>query len=191
MDDRGQASSIEGDLTVAFSHLDANALTAVAFDRYHAELYSFLRRATRDEPAAEDLLQDAFLRLTIEARADRTPDNIRAWLYAVAANLVVSRGRRRSTVLGWLSRQRATVGSSGTSESAESSVIKRERRRGIEIVLDSLPADARTALLLAGEGFRGREIAEAIGRSYAATRTLMTRARIRVRVELETLEDRG
>jgi RNA polymerase sigma-70 factor (ECF subfamily) len=190
MTDPRHAGSLEGDGVVAFSHLDANAITAIAFERYHAELYTFLRRATRDESAAEDLLQDAFLRLTVEAKADRTPENVRAWLYAVAANLVVSRGRRRTTVLAWLNRQRATSGT-GTSESAESSAIKRERRRGIEIALDGLPADARTALLLAGQGFRGLEIADAIGRTHAATRTLLTRARIRVRVELETLEERG
>jgi DNA-directed RNA polymerase specialized sigma24 family protein len=49
----------------------------------------------------------------------------------------------------------------------------------------SLATDARTALLLSADGFSGEEIAAAIGRSHAATRTLLTRARIRVRLALE------
>ena len=74
------------------------AITAAWAD-YHAELFAFLVRATRQPDVAEDLLQDAFIRLTREVRNGRTPDNIRAWLYRVGANLVVSRGRRLSTAV--------------------------------------------------------------------------------------------
>src|SRR4051812_6513218 len=48
---------------VRLSQLGRYEAVAHAFDTYHAELYSFLRRAARDERAAEDLLQETFLRL--------------------------------------------------------------------------------------------------------------------------------
>jgi len=54
----------------------------------HAEVFAFLVRTTRSREAAEDLLQEAYLRLTTEMRADRAPDSTRAWLYRVGANLV-------------------------------------------------------------------------------------------------------
>ena len=54
----------------------------------------------------------------------------------------------------------------------------------MERALDRLPTHARLALTLSGHGLRGREIAEAIGRSEAATRTLMSRARVTVRRHL-------
>lgn len=45
-------------------------------------------------------------------------------------------------------------------------------------------ADARTALLLAAHGFSGREVAEALGRTELATRSLICRARLRLREHL-------
>ena len=51
------------------------------------------------------------------------------------------------------------------------------------------PTDDRTALLLSAQGFSGEEIAQAIGRSNGATRTMLCRARVRVRLELERQGD--
>ena len=50
--------------------------------------------------------------------------------------------------------------------------------------LGTLPEAARTALLLAASGYPGAEIAAAIGRSDTATRTMMSRARLRLRDSL-------
>ena len=55
-------------------------------------------------------------------------------------------------------------------------------------VLADLDPIARAALLLSSEGFSGAEIAAAIGRSDAATRTLLCRTRMRVRSLLESAE---
>ncbi len=183
MPDPMRPSLVEIEST-AVSRLDQDGAVAAAFEQYHAELYNFLRRSTRDEAAAEDLLQEAFLRLTREVDAGRTPEHLRGWLYRVASNLAISRGRRRMTVVDWMSR----YGRHTTEEvvaSPESAVLARERSADIEAALGILPAEARTALLLSAEGFSGEEIAAVIGRSHGATRTLLTRARVRVRLELE------
>jgi RNA polymerase sigma-70 factor (ECF subfamily) len=169
---------------VRVTNLGQYEVVASAFDTYHAELYGFLRRSTRDERASEDLLQETFLRLTKEVDAGRTPEHLRAWLYRVATNLTVSRGRRASTAVAWLNthgRQASMV----RVESPESDVLEREGRAALEAALAALPTDARTAMLLSAEGFNGDEIAVAIGRTNAATRTLLTRARVRVRLALE------
>jgi RNA polymerase sigma-70 factor (ECF subfamily) len=161
---------------------------AAAFESYHAELYNFLRRSTRDEGAAEDLLQEAYLRLTREVDAGRTPEHVRGWLYRVAANLAISRGRRRTTAFEWMSRYgRQSTGADVASPEAD--LIARERVSAIDAVLAMLPAEARTALLLSADGFGGEEIAAAIGRSHGATRTLLSRTRVRVRLELERRGD--
>ena len=54
-------------------------------------------------------------------------------------------------------------------------------------MLGELGADARTALLMAANGFSGLEIADAIGRSPNATRTLMCRSRIQLRERLVSM----
>lgn len=169
---------------VRLSQLGQYEVVAHAFDAHQAELYNFLRRSTRDERAAEDLLQETFLRLTREVDAGRTPEHLRAWLYRVATNLAVSRGRRATTALAWIG-QHGRQASGARVESPEHDVLAREGRTALEAALASLPPDARAALLLSADGFSGEEIAATIGRSHAATRTLLTRARVRVRLALE------
>jgi RNA polymerase sigma factor (sigma-70 family) len=156
-----------------------------AFEAFHGELYAFIARSVRDDEDAEDVLQEAFLRLTREARAGRFPEQPRAWLYRVATNLVVSRSRRRGTVSRFLERFGRSESEASIGESPEAGLLLRERASSLERALAALAPDARTGLLLAGQGFSGAEIAEAIGRSEAATRTLMCRARMRVRELLE------
>lgn len=155
-----------------------------AYDAHHDEVWAFLLDATRDGTVAEDLLQEVFLRLLREARADRMPQQVRPWLYRVAANLVVSRGRRLVSARRWLERFGAAEHRAAVADSPEGRYLRHEAAEDLDRVLGCLGADARAALLLSAEGFSGREIAAAINRSEAATRTLLCRARVRVRHEL-------
>ena len=166
----------------------ADAVVVTAWADHHDEVFAFLVRTTRDPEVAEDLLQEAYLRLTREARADRTPDNIRAWLYRVGANLAVSRGRRISAAFRGIVRLRAVEGGLRMEDAPEASYLGREGRAALLGVLADLDPGARAALLLAAEGFSGAEIAAAIGRSDAATRTLLCRTRVQVRSRLESAE---
>ena len=54
----------------------------------------------------------------------------------------------------------------------------------LSAALASLTHDERTGLLLSAGGFHGPEIAEIIGRSHGATRTMLTRARMKVQAQL-------
>lgn len=157
-----------------------------AWDRFRDEVYAFLLGVTRDPSTSEDLLQEAYLRLLREARAGSMPDQPRAWLYRVAANLATSRGRRLVVARRWFERvgvpsQRAAV----VAPPPDRRIERREAFDELDEKLGHLAADARVALLLSADGFSGREIAAAIGRSEAATRTLMCRARLRLRHELD------
>lgn len=181
------APIVELGRVAATSRADRRAIVAEAFEAYHAELYNFLRRSTRDEAAAEDLLQEVYVRLTREVEAGRAPEHLRGWLYRVASNLAISRGRRRATVLGWMNRH-GRAAASEFEESPETGYLRSERVSMLDAVLATLPIEARTALQLSADGFSGEEIAAAIGRSHGATRTLLSRARVKVRLELERRE---
>ena len=165
----------------------AEAELVAAYEQHHEAIYAFLRRATRDADVAEDLLQETFTRLLTAYRAGRPPEQLRPWLYRVASNLATSRGRRLRTVTNWLAGQRRDDHVRGVA-SPESAAINREWSSEVGAALATLSEEARTALLLAAEGFGGREIADAIGRTEAATRTLMCRARQQMRGEIERRE---
>jgi RNA polymerase sigma-70 factor (ECF subfamily) len=150
-------------------------------EAYRDELFGFLIHATREREAAEDLLQEVFLRLIREDGAGRTPTDVRAWLYRVAANLAASRGRRRGVAQRWLQAVRHP----DPVEPPETGYLREERNGELHRALGRLNADARVALLLAGHGFSGPEIGRALGRSDGATRVLLYRARVRLREVLE------
>ena len=163
---------------------DELTLTAL-YEEHRSEVLAFLVRMTRDRETAEDVLQDTFIRLVTESRAGRMPDNVRAWLYRVATNAVISRSRRRLT----LNRLLPRLLERGESERPEGGYLRSERESELHTALASVEPDARAALLLAAQGFSGAEIATSIGRSEAATRTLMCRSRVQLRLLLEAAED--
>ena len=160
-------------------------VVTAAYEAYQRELFSFLARAAGDDAAAEDLLQETFLRLAREVRAGRTPDQVRAWLYRVAANLLTSRFRHRTVARRWLERFGASAREEDRTQEPEGGYLMSERFQEIERAFRVVSTEARTALLLAAQGFSGREIAGQLGKSEVATRAMMCRARLRLRAELE------
>ncbi len=152
--------------------------------QYRGEILAFLVPMTRDHEVAEDVLQDAFIRLIREARAGRMPDNVRAWLYRVAANLAISRGRRVATWLRIVPR----LLDRDEPPRPEAEFLQHERDAELHAALGRLRPDGRAALLLAAQGFNGHEIATLIGRSEPATRTLLYRSRIELRHLAEAAE---
>jgi RNA polymerase sigma-70 factor (ECF subfamily) len=163
---------------------DASLVVVEAYDTWQRDIHAFLRAATRDSETAEDLTQETFIRLLREVRAGRPPENVRAWLYTVAANLVTSRGRRMAVA----ERFKAIIAIRGAAEGPEHDTLRDERRVLVHRGLERLPTDSRTALLLSAHGFSGREIAHVLGRSEGATRTLLTRARTQLRHHIEDID---
>ena len=158
--------------------------TLELYDAHHRDLANFVRALERDAQAAEDIVGETFVRLIDELRRGRTPDQPRAWLHRVAANLVIDGGRRRSVATQFLGR----LVDHRTEPPLDEGLLIGETRREIRQALAELPVDARTALMLAAHGFSGREIAATLGRSELATRSLICRARLRLRERLESTE---
>jgi RNA polymerase sigma-70 factor (ECF subfamily) len=157
---------------------------AAAYEAHQRELYGFALGATRSAETAEDVVEEAFLRLIRERSEGRAPSNTRAWLYRVCANLVVSRARRRGVAERFL----PFLLGAETVEGPEREYLRRDDQRRLAAALAMLSPVERTALILASRGFSGREVAATIGKSELATRSLMCRARLKLRAELEREE---
>ncbi|HYM84634.1 MAG TPA: sigma-70 family RNA polymerase sigma factor [Candidatus Dormibacteraeota bacterium] len=155
-----------------------------AYEAYRAELVGRSMALVHDEATAEDLAQDAFLRLQVEVEAGRRPDNVRAWLHRVVGNLVVSRGRRSQVA----ARRNPRLVAWESGPSTEDVAIRRDTDARLVAALDSLTRRDREVLLMAASGLSGPEIALRTGRSAVAIRTLLCRARVRLRDQVERLE---
>jgi RNA polymerase sigma factor (sigma-70 family) len=164
----------------ALSSQPKTDLIAATYDSHKDELFTFAMRACRDRAAAEDLVHEAFVRFMVEIEAGRMPGHVRAWLYRVVANLVVSRSRHATVA----ERHLEAMATRGEDTGPEPAYLDHELQVHLDVVLGELDEDARTALLMAASGFNGMEIAEAIGRSANATRTLMCRTRLQLRQRL-------
>jgi RNA polymerase sigma-70 factor (ECF subfamily) len=172
----GQRPTIRpiGRTTVADLRAD---FVMAAYDEHQRKLTSFAYALTHDPDVADDLVQETFLRLVKEHAAGRVPDNVSAWLFRVCANLVTSRGRRGVVARRYVERAPRP----DDEVAAEVEMLRHEMGEALVAALAILTIEARTALVMAANGFSGREIAASIGRSEPATRTLMFRARERLR----------
>jgi len=166
--------------------LDSYALTQVraAYEEHRSALYGFLVSATRDSELAAELLQESFARLLKISRAGEPPLDARPWLFRVAGNLAVSAARRRQTVrrfAPWLVRR-------DHEPSAEQGYLAREEADQVHRELAQMRPDDRVALLMAAHGCSTSEIGRALGRSELATRSLLCRARMRLRDRIQEVD---
>lgn len=148
-----------------------------AYAEHRSKLVRNLTFRTRDPEAAEDLAQESFLRLAREIEVGRTPDNVGAWLYRVGMNLAVSEARRAKVA----TRHEPALPRPAQPDSPEQIVLEGELSAAVCDVLAQLATHERHALVLAAHGVGGIEIARALGRTPAATRTLLCRARAKIR----------
>lgn len=156
------------------------------FVTYHATLVRYLTRRLGDRDWAEDVAQETFVR----ALRQETIVNERAWIFAVAHNLLRdgarrdARHRRHLELLVAESREQAEPESEQTLERAEALGMARR-------ALASLSERDRQALLLKEEGLDYQEIAEVLGIEKSSVGTTLSRARRRVAEAYEALSRRG
>lgn len=177
-DESAAPDAVAGIRRARLDRAGAQAYVREAYEVHQRAIYSFALHTARDPDVAADVTQEAFLRLMTEAEHRGPPDHVKAWLLRVTANLIMSRGRRISVAGRWVQRFGQQV---DTVESPETGLLRQEQRARVRSMLELLPPDARICLMMAAEGFSGREIAVAIGRTELATRVLMSRARNRLR----------
>ena len=166
-----------GPRSVARASPAVTELVEAAFDTHAQHVKAFAMAAVRDNDAADDLVQETFLRFVRHVRSEGVPDNIGGWLHRVCANLVISRGRRETVA----TRKQTLLVDRSLAASPEEIVVRTDESERLRAALGELPTDARTALLMAASGFSATEIGEAIGRTANATSTYICRARIRLR----------
>jgi RNA polymerase sigma factor (sigma-70 family) len=151
-----------------------------AYAEHAGRVFRRAQAITRDPAAADEVVQETFTSLIVEVRAGRVPSNLAGWLVRVAYNHAISRGRRETVARRALPEllDRREVAS------PEAIVLRSEEHRAARVALDSLGATDRAALMLAAEGWDSRAIGTSIGRSEGATRTLICRARAKMRARL-------
>lgn len=153
------------------------------FHTYHAALVRYLTRRLGDRDWAEEVAQETFLRALRQEKIV----NERAWLFAVATNLVRDEARksaRRRRHLALLAERERDEVSEAPLTSLEQAQEAALARRAVE----SLAERDRLALLMREEGLDYHEIAEALELSVGSVGTTLARARRRLAETYEAMQ---
>jgi RNA polymerase sigma-70 factor (ECF subfamily) len=135
---------------------DAHAFDLV-FERYHNQIYNFIKRQVSDRESIEDLVQEIFLRVFKSARNFDTTKKFSSWLYKIALNEIKRHWKRSAARQTYslndplgdeagdgeridnLEDERATV-----AEMAEGELFSRD----LKSLIDRLPEKQRIVVIL-------------------------------------------
>lgn len=161
-------------------------------ERWEGPVHAFLWRMTGSREEAEDLTQDTFLKIHVNAARYEPEGRFRSWLFRIAGNLVRSWGRRRS-IVGWIRYDPDLHERPSARPGPDDLLVERETGRRVRDALAGLPARQRQALILRKfHELSQREIAETMGVTEGAVESLLIRALAGLRKTLapETGDDR-
>ena len=164
---------------------------------YMDQLYGAARRMTRNDAAAEDLVQETYLRAYKGFDRFSEGTNLRAWLFRILTNLFINEYRRRKrrpeeVDLGdtdTLYLYRGLGGADGARlfRSAEDELLDGLTSAEVRDAIEALPQSYRVAVLLADvEGFAYKEIAEILDVPIGTVMSRLHRGRKRLRQTLQT-----
>src|ERR1700690_752356 len=162
--------------------------------KYQQPVMNFVFRSLRDETEAEDLAQNVFLQVYKSRQRYERTAKFSTWLFTIARNLCLNEIRRRSRHPAE-SLEEAHVEHEDqprqqyedkSSVAPPEKLLHGELAQKIEEALAGLPENQRTAILLCRqEELSYEEIAEILGCSLSATKSLIHRGRETLKEKLK------
>jgi RNA polymerase sigma-70 factor (ECF subfamily) len=172
---------------------DAAAFTQLV-EKYKQPIMNLVWRTVRDETEAEDITQSVFVQAWKSAPRYQATAKFSTWLYTIARNLCLNEFRRRS-------RHPAESLDQMRDDSADQPLFQVEDKRirgaqdemlqgelelKVDAAIGALPENQRIALALCRqEELSYEEIAEVLGCSLSATKSLIHRARETLKAQLK------
>jgi len=182
------AAEGDADLVLRLQRRDPRAL-AELYDRYGRLAYALILRVVRDVGAAEDLVQETFLRVWTRAQAfDAQKGSIGPWLLAVARNRAIdylrsAGGRERNSVEFEESEHPSLF------IDMEQGILASDRARRVKAAVEKLSASQRQVIELAYfEGLTQTEMAERMGQPLGTVKTWVRSALKNLRDQISTAE---
>lgn len=169
-------------LMLALQAGDEAALGAL-IERNGRAVLNLAFRYLRDQAAAEDVLQESFLKLYLARDRYRVEARFRTYLLRIATNLCISRLRKkRALSLSGGSEEEGADDYEPIDEAAappQARSLSGELHERVRAAVDALPERQRLAILLNKfEGLDYQQTAEQLGLTVPATKSLLHRARM-------------
>lgn len=147
-------------------------------------LRSYLERMVGDPELADDLLQETSIKIAQGLSGFEGRSTVKTWAFKIAHRVCIDHFRKSSskqTVLEFVEEEHAA-----SDLEHDETIVINEMNSCIREVIDSLPPDYRTALVLHDlEGLTGEEVARVSECSLATAKIRIHRARKRLRAALD------
>ncbi len=166
-------------------------------DTFRPKILRYLTRLV-SEDEAEDLTQEVFVKISQALKTFRGSSQLSTWIYRIATNAALDRLRSPSFQRMVQKRSSNNLIAEGKIEtkdlwtgektlSVEQQLIRKEMHECIRNLVENLPENYRTVLVLSEfEELKDKEIAEILGLSLNTIKIRLHRARAKLRKELET-----
>ena len=146
-----------------------------------AKLYNFAHWLTQDRAAAEDLVQETYMKALRGFSSFQQGTNFRAWMYKILRNTFLT---TQSGLKAWASvsldsdHDDDKVAEPAVSETPESVLLARVQQETIQNALENLPVKFREIVLLCDlEEMSYQEIGETLGIPIGTVMSRLSRAR--------------
>ena len=166
-------------------------------ERHQRAVINMIYRSIGDSWEAEDLAQRVFVQAFRSAKRYRPTAKFTTWLFTITRNTILNEYRRRSrhAAESLDAMTQRDDGETGGVQFADARAMnpsqeasERELQKHIQDAVQELPEAQRTAVILCRfEGMAYEEIAEVLGCSVSATKSLLHRARESLKEKLRGL----
>lgn len=165
--------------------------------KYQRKLLRLLSRLIRDPAEVEDVAQETFIKAYRALPSFRGDSAFYTWLYRIgvntAKNYLVAQGRRAPTTTGYNSEEAETFDDGEQLRdinTPERLMMSRQIGETVEVAMDALPDELKTAIVLREiEGLSYEEIAAIMDCPIGTVRSRIFRAREAIADKLRPLLD--
>lgn len=149
-----------------------------AVRQFSNALYGYLLKLIKDEDEADDLVQDAYLKLW-QHREDVDFLKSKAWLFTTARNTMLNKIKRE--------KRKDSLEQLPVSKEPYSTDNRYELKQLIDTSLEELPEIQKSILLLRDlEGYNYQEIGEILGLNESQVKVYLFRARKKMKDTLKS-----
>lgn len=155
------------------------------YARHHETILRYLHRLTRDRHRAEDLAQEAFLRVGRGLEQFRGDSKVRTWIYRIATNVYLDECRKAPLPASPDAPQGSPESLRPLPRLADRLFEDSEMGSCVREVIDGLPPDHRTAIVLHDlQDLPNKDVARILDCTLDAAKIRVHRARRTLRARL-------
>ena len=159
-------------------------------EKYQEPIYNFCYRMLNSRAEAEDAAQEVFLRAYTRLDTYDNRHKFSTWLFSIASHYCIDRLRKRSfQSVSWDSIAPWHRFPGQAASQPERALLDAEAAREVHILLDTLPPDYRTVIILKyWQAMSYQEIAQTLETTVSTIKSRLFRARKLMAAQIATAQ---